>query len=50
VLLFASLERRQDLPDQLARGGRGELDRDALAAAVGLIDEIDAERVLERRV
>src|SRR5215472_15560748 len=35
---------------QLARGRRAQFHRDALAPAVRFADEVDAERVIERRV
>src|ERR1700722_554759 len=50
VLAFAIGKRRFDLLDQLAGGLRTELDRNSLAPASGLIDEIDSECVVERRV
>src|SRR5262252_8085917 len=50
MLLLAGLERSLDLPDQLARGGCRELDRDTLAPSISVVDEVDVERVIERRV
>src|SRR5215510_13085566 len=50
MLAFAIGKRSFDLLDQLAGGLRTELDRNSLASAGGLIDEIDAECVVERRV
>src|SRR5215468_5382502 len=50
MLAFAIGKRGFDLLDQLASGLRTELDRNSLASAGGLIGEIDAECVVERRV
>jgi hypothetical protein len=50
VLGFPALQRRQDLIDQLARRLRAQFDGDARAAAVRRVDEVDAERMVERRV
>src|SRR5215470_1180400 len=50
MLLLAGLERGLDLSDELARGSRGELDRDTFAPSISFIDEIDVESVIERRV
>ena len=50
VLLLAALQRREDRAHQLARRLGADLDRDALAPAVRGIDEVDAERVVERRM
>ena len=50
VFLLAAFQRRQDRAHQFARRFRADLDRNALASAVGGIDEVDAERVIERRV
>jgi hypothetical protein len=35
---------------QLARGGRAQFHRDAIAPAIRFADEVDAERMIERRV
>ena len=50
VLAFAIRERGLDLLDQLTGGLRAQFDGDALTAAGSLIDEIDAERMVERCV
>ena len=50
MLDLAARERGEDLLDQLARGLRAELHRDTLTPALGLVDEVDAECVVERRV
>src|SRR4051812_23424801 len=50
VFAFAIRERSLDLLDQLAGGLRTELNGDPLASTVGLVDKIDAERMVERRV
>ena len=50
VLGFAGLQRCEDLIDQSACGGCAELHGDALVATIGRIDEVDAERVVERCV
>src|SRR5689334_1458972 len=47
---LAARERDHDLRHELPGGGRGQLDRDALTRAVRLADEVDAERMVERRV
>ena len=46
----AARQRRLDLLDQRQRGLPRNLDRDALAPAVGLADEVDAQRMVERRM
>src|SRR5262249_42582078 len=50
VLDLAGRQGGEDLFDQRARRFRTEFDRDPLAPAFGLVDEVDAERVVERRV
>ena len=50
MLAFAIGKRSFDLLDQLAGGLFTELDCNSLASAGGLIDEIDAECVIQRRV
>src|SRR6266851_8993781 len=49
VLDLAARQRREDFIDQPTRRFRAQLDGDALAAALGLVDEVDAERMVERR-
>jgi len=50
VLDLAGRQRGEDLRHQFARGLRAQLDRDPLAPACRLVDEVDAERMVERRV
>jgi hypothetical protein len=50
MLGFPARERCQDLSDQRARRLRAQFDRDAFVPAIRRIDEIDAERMVERRV
>src|SRR6516162_6433834 len=50
VLDFAAGQGGEDLRNQLARGRRAQFHRDALAPAIRFADEVDAERVIERRV
>src|SRR5262249_11613864 len=50
VLDFAVGERGENLRDQLARGGCAQFHRHAIAAAGGFANEVDAERMVERRV
>src|SRR5262249_26962454 len=47
---FAAGQGGQDLRNQLTRGCRAQFHRDALAPAVRFADEVDAERVIERRM
>src|SRR6516164_4348833 len=50
MLDFAAGQSGEDLRNQLARGRRAQFHRDALAPAIRFADEVDAERVIERRV
>src|SRR5712691_11055092 len=50
VLDLAARQCREDFLDQLARWFRAQLDRDALAAALGLVDEVDTQHMVERRM
>src|SRR5258708_6553784 len=50
VLDFAAGQGGEDLCHQLARGVRTQFHRDALAPAICFADEVDAERMIERRV
>src|SRR6516162_1743700 len=50
VLNLAAGQGGEDLRNQLARGGRAQFHRDALARAVRFADEVDAERMIKRRV
>src|SRR4029077_20298677 len=47
VFDFAVGQRGEDLRDQLARGGRAQFHRHAIAPAIGFPDEGDAERAVE---
>src|SRR5205814_3690801 len=50
VLTFAIRERGLDLLDQLTGGLRTQFDGDPLTPAGSLVDEIDAERMVQRGV
>src|SRR5436190_19007769 len=50
VLDFAVGQRGENLRYQLARGGRAQFHRHAIASAIRFADEVDAERMIERRV
>src|SRR5262245_29418095 len=50
VLDFAALQGGEDLRNELARGLGAQFHRHALASALRLVDEIDAERMVERRM
>src|SRR6266487_3291089 len=50
VLDFAAGQGGEDLRNQLARGRRAQFHCDALAPAIRFADEVDAERMIERRV
>src|SRR5262249_25969622 len=50
VFDLAARQRRENFLDQTARRFRAQLDGDALAAALGLVEEVDAERMVEGRV
>src|SRR5262249_57769899 len=50
VLDFATGQGGENLRNQLARGRRAQFHRDALAPAVRFADEVNAERMIERRV
>src|SRR3954452_21819775 len=50
VLDFAARQRSENPLDQLARGLGAQFHRHALATAFGLVDEIYAEGMIERRM
>src|SRR6516164_1817259 len=50
VLDFTAGQGGEDLRDQLARGSGAQFDRDTFAPAVRFADEVDAERMIERRM
>jgi hypothetical protein len=48
VLDFAARQSGENLLDQVARGLRAQFHRHAFATAFRLVDEVDAERMIER--
>src|SRR6266478_5040607 len=50
MLDFAACQSGENFCHQLARGGRAQFNRDAIVPALRLVDEVDAEGVVERRV
>jgi hypothetical protein len=50
VLQFAARESSEDFLDQLACRFRAQFHRHALASTFRLVDEIDAERMIKRRM